>query len=55
MTPEFNKAVSEVPQTAWPTLYRDVKGERVDSGQQYAEVCFVPNWMAAKKNGPTYR
>ncbi|OGR09783.1 MAG: hypothetical protein A2341_28635 [Deltaproteobacteria bacterium RIFOXYB12_FULL_58_9] len=23
--------------------------------QQWAEVCFVPNWAAAKKSGPTYR
>jgi hypothetical protein len=55
MTPEFKKAVSQVPQTAWHTLYREVNGKRVDTGQQYAEVCFVPNWMAAKKDGPTYR
>ena len=55
MTQEFKKAVSEVPQSAWHTLYREVNGKRVDTGQQYAEVCFVPNWMAAKKDGPTYR
>ena len=55
MTQEFKKAVSEVPQAAWHTLYREVNGKRVDTGQQYAEVCFVPNWMAAKKDGPSYR
>lgn len=26
-----------------------------DSNQEWAEVCFVPNWVATRKNGPTYR
>ena len=46
VTPEFRKAVREVPESDWISL-----GEF----QQYAEVCFVPNWMAKKKYGPTYR
>jgi hypothetical protein len=49
----FKKGVGEVPLTAWHTLYREVNGKLVNTGQQYAGVCFVPNWMAAKKDGPT--
>jgi len=55
VTEEFKKAVREVPEADWHTLYRCQDGERVDTGQQYAEVCFVPNWVGHKKHGPTYR
>lgn len=27
----------------------------MDTGQQYAEVCFVPKWVGHKKHGPIYR
>ena len=46
VTPEFKKAVSEVPDNDWMSL---------GDFQEYAEVCFVPNWMARKKHGPGYR
>ena len=46
VTPEFKKAVSEVPDNDWMSL---------GDFQEYAEVCFVPNWMARKKHGPDYR
>jgi len=55
VTEEFKKAVREVLEADWQTLYRRENGERVDTGQQYAEVCFVPNWVGHKKHGPTYR
>ena len=25
------------------------------AGQEWAEVCFVPNWAARSKKGPSYR
>ncbi len=46
VNPEFKKAVSEVPDNEWISL---------GDFQEYAEVCFVPNWMARKKHGPGYR
>ena len=46
MTPEFKKAVSEVSVNDWISL---------GDFQEYAEVCFVPNWMARKKHDPAYR
>ncbi|MCA1961356.1 MAG: transposase [Desulfomonile sp.] len=55
VTEEFNNGVREVPEADWQTLYRHEKGELLDTGQQYAEVCFVPNWVGHKKDGPTYR
>ncbi len=34
---------------------RKVNGEYQKTGQQWAEVCYVPNWIGRKKDGPTYR
>lgn len=52
---EFKKAVSEVAEEDWRPLYRIVDGQRRLTGQEYAEVCFVPAWVGRKKHGPTYR
>jgi hypothetical protein len=32
-----------------------VGGVSQETGQEYAEVCFVANWVGHKKDGPTYR
>ena len=55
VTPEFKKAVAEVPQDQWQVLYRTVDGRRSDTGQQWAEVCFVPNGSGFSRKGPEYR
>ena len=55
VTAEFKKAVAEVPQDQWQVLYRMVDGRRLDTGQQWAEVCFVPNGSGFSKKGPEYR
>ena len=52
---EFKKAVSEVAASDWRPLYRIVDGRRQSTGQEYAEVCFVPSWVGRTKHGPTYR
>ncbi|RLB53222.1 MAG: IS1380 family transposase [Deltaproteobacteria bacterium] len=52
---EFKKAVAEVEEDAWLPLKKQVGGEWVDTGQEWAEVCYVPNWAGYKKNGPRYR
>ena len=51
----FRTALSMVPEEAWkPLLTRD--GEAMKVEQEWAEVCFVPNWQAkTKEGGPTYR
>jgi len=50
VTEAFRQAVAQVPQEQWNLLDH--------RGQQWAEVCFVPNWVGHKKPkepGPTYR
>ncbi len=55
MIQEFKKAAAGVQKTACKRLFRIVDGKRVETGQEYAEVCFVPNWLKTKKDGPVYR
>jgi len=55
VSPEFKAAVAQVPEDQWHVLYRTVDGRRFDTGQQWAEVCFVPNGSGYFKNGPRYR
>lgn len=55
VTAEFKKAVLEVEEKEWHPLERETDGRKVDTGQEWAEVCFVPNWTAVSKKGPTYR
>ena len=55
VTAEFRRAVSEVADQEWQTLYRKVGEHRVDTGQQWAEVNFVPNWIGHSRKSPEYR
>lgn len=55
MTEEFKKAVREVEEQEWHKLKREVAGEEKDTGQEWAEVCFVPTWAGLSKKGPGYR
>jgi len=55
VTPEFKRSVAEVKEAEWHQLEREVDGKMVPTGQEWAEVCFVPNWTATSKKGPTYR
>jgi hypothetical protein len=55
VTPEFKKAVSEVPESDWKPLMRKVNGEEIKTCREYAEVCFVPNAIGHSKKGPEYR
>jgi len=55
VTPEFKRAVAEVEEGEWHPLEREVDGQRMKTEQEWAEVCFVPNWTAQRKEGPTYR
>ena len=55
VTTEFRRAVSEVADKEWRVLHRKVGEHLVDTGQQWAEVNFVPNWIGHSKNSPEYR
>ena len=52
---EFKKAVSQVADSDWKPLMKRVKGRQIDTGRQWAEVCFVPNAIGRSKKGPEYR
>ena len=55
MTPEFRKAVAEVAEGEWKPIRKKIRDKRVNTGQQWAEVCYVPNAIAGKKQGLEYR
>jgi hypothetical protein len=55
VTPEFKKAVLEVPDSDWNPLIRKVKDKEEKTGREWAEVCFVPNAIGRSKKGPEYR
>ena len=52
---EFNRAVAVVEESEWAPMTKMVQGREVDTGTQWAEVCFVPNAIAHSKKGPEYR
>ncbi len=55
VTPEFKKAVLELGEEEWQPLQRLVEGKKIKTEQEWAEVCYVPNWVGHSKQGPDYR
>ena len=55
VTKAFKEAVSEVEESAWKPIFKEVKGARKKTNREWAEVCFVPNAIAYSKNAPEYR
>lgn len=55
VTGAFRVAVAETPEAAWRPLHRSVDGRRQETDQEWAEVCFVPNWAGHSKNRADYR
>ena len=55
VTDAFKDAVAAVEESEWRRVFREVKGKLVETDQEYAEVCFVPQEMARKKHCPDYR
>ena len=55
VTPEFKKAVGEVEELEWKPLWKEVKGEKIRTKTERAEVCFVPNAISRSKKDPVYR
>lgn len=51
MTPEFKKAALEVAEEEW----RPLEAKPGKPQQEWAEVCYVPEWVGRSKNGPDYR
>ena len=55
VTGEFKRAVAGVEQLEWSPLKKMVQGREVETGTEWAEVCFVPNAIGHSKKGPEYR
>jgi hypothetical protein len=55
VTEEFRRAVAGVKNEEWHPLERLVDGHSLKTDQEWAEVCFVPNWVACGKKEAEYR
>lgn len=55
VTPEFRHEVYQVAEIEWHQIYREVDGELVETGQEWAEIPYVPNAIGHSKKGPFYR
>jgi hypothetical protein len=55
VTKEFKRAVSDVEESEWRPIYKEIKGKKRKTGAEWAEVCFVPNAISRSKNDPVYR
>lgn len=51
VTPEFKRRVALVPEAEWKPIWREAGGVRIKTGQEWAEVCFVPEGMCNTKKG----
>lgn len=55
VSPEFKQAVAAVAEDDWHPICEVEDGKLVPSGQEWAEVCFVPEEIGRSKNAPEYR
>lgn len=55
VTQEFKRAVMEVEERDWYSIYRKFDGHRMKTNQEWVEVCLVPAEIAYNKHAPVYR
>jgi hypothetical protein len=55
VTDEFKKEVLLVEDDQWHPIYKTIKGKKVKTNQEWADVGFVPNAIGHSKNSPEYR
>jgi hypothetical protein len=56
VNPEFKKAVlTEVGQQDWKPIYREIDGKKIQTNQEWAEVCFIPNAIGHRLDRHVYR
>ncbi len=55
VTEAFRAAVLATAETAWKPLIRMVDGEPQQTDQEWAEVCYVPNWAGHSRKRAAYR
>lgn len=55
VTKEFKRAVAEVEEKEWRPVWKEIKGKKIKTKIEWAEVCFVPNAISRSKGDPLYR
>ena len=55
VTQAFRTAVLATAESTWQPLVRMFDGKPQDTGQEWAEVCYVPNWAGHSRNRADYR
>lgn len=56
VSPSFRQAVLSVKEGDWQkVIYTDENADRYETGQEVAEVCFIPQTKNTSKNAPIYR
>jgi Transposase DDE domain group 1 len=55
VTEAFRAAVLATPSSEWKPLTRIFDGKPQDTGQEWAEVCFVPSWAGHSRKRADYR
>ena len=55
VTQSFRAAVLATPESEWKPLIRMVDGQPQLTDQEWAEVCYVPNWAGYSRNRADYR
>ena len=55
VTSAFKESILSDGDIEWKPIYKVVKNKKEDSGQQWAEVCFVPKEIGRSKKGREYR
>ncbi len=52
---EFKQEVYQVAESEWHPICREVDGKLKETGQEWAEIPYVPNAIGHSKKGPSYR
>jgi hypothetical protein len=52
---EFKREVFKVSESEWHPLYKEVNGQKEETGQEWAEVPYVPGAICHSKKGRSYR
>jgi len=55
ITNAFRASIAIDNDIQWNPIYKKLNGESVETSQEWAEVCFVPNAIGHSKKGPAYR
>jgi len=56
VTQAFKQAVAHLDEAAWQPIYKlEPDGLKIKTEQEWAELCFVPNWAGYSKNQANYR